>query len=209
MTTRAHLETGLPSSLRRLPHDFRALFAELCALRAGGHDVDRVPLPLRDALHVIARTLTTLARVPTDASELAALERRLESIAPTCSDPTRVLDPWSDLRLCGLLAALSALRARRDAPPAHAVHSATAEIGAEAAAMSLRGSEAGGPPSGPRDAASTPEFGRDRPPSAVDAQRQDLADLLTLAGLPPPIAAPRIEFLRARARTSTVRLPSN
>ncbi|MFO0934639.1 MAG: hypothetical protein U1E39_18280 [Planctomycetota bacterium] len=43
----------------------------------------------------------------------------------------------------------------------------------------------------------------------MDAQRQDLADLLALTDVPRSLAEPRIAFLRARARASTVRLPSS
>lgn len=208
MTLRAYIEAELPSSLRRVPHELRARFAELCALRAAGHDVERVPAALRDAWCVLATTWTTLESIPIGAGSFgsapAALERRLESMA---TGPTRVLDPWNEVEVCAMAAACCALRARLHPAPTHAVHAAAAEVGVEAAATALRDATSGAASSGPLDAASTPVFGRDRTPSAMDAQRQDLADLLTLAGLPPPIAAPRIEFLRARARSSAIRLP--
>lgn len=210
MTLRAYLETELPSSLRRLPHEFRALFAELCALRAAGHDVDRVPAALRDAWCELATTWTTLEGIPIGAGSFgsapAALERRLTSMA---TDPTRVLDRWNEVQVCAMAAACCALRARLHPAPTHAVHAAAGEIGVEAAATALRDAATGAASSGPLDAPRTPDGRMDARKSAVDAQRQDLADLLALTDVPRSIAEPRITFLRARARTSTVRLPSS
>lgn len=210
MTLRAYIEAELPSSLRRLPHELRALFAELCALRAAGHDVERVPAALRDAWCVLATTWTTLANIPIGAGSFgsapAALERRLESMA---TDPTRVLDRWNEVQVCAMAAACCALRARLHPAPTHAVHAAGAEIGVEAAATALRDAAAGAASSGPLDAPRALDCRTDARRSAVDAQRQDLADLLALTDVPRSIAEPRITFLRARARTSTVLLPSS
>ncbi len=208
MTLRAYLETELPSSLRRLPHELRALFAELCALRAAGHDVERVPAALRDAWSVLAATWTTLERISIGAGSFgsapAALERRLEAMA---TDPTRVLDRWNEVEVCAMAAACCALRARLHPAPTHAVHAAAAELGVVAAATVLRDTGPGAASSDPFDETPIPDGRTDARKSAEHAQRQDLADLLALTDVPRSIAEPRIAFLRARARTSMVRLP--